>query len=279
MSHVLITGCSSGIGRATVEALARAGHQVFATARRVETIADLRGERVETGALDVTDAASIRACVEAAQSRAAIDILINNAGYGQFGPLLELSHEEVRAQFETNVFGLLELTRAVVMGRRGMIARGSGRIVNISSVVSQVAVPFNGIYSASKFALRGLSDALRIELRPFGITVVQVEPGRVQSRFAESAMQRATELIARRDSPWEFARPVMERRLSRPPTDGLPAADCARVILRAATAANPANRYTVTSEAKGLKLARAILPEKTLDWILARVFGLNARRQ
>ncbi len=275
MSHVLITGCSSGIGRATVEAFACAGHQVFATARRVETIADLRSELVAIGSLDVTDAGSIRAAVEAAQARAPINILINNAGYGQFGPLMELSRDEVLGQFETNVFGLLELTKAVVMGPGGMIARGSGRIVNITSIVAQVAIPFNGAYSASKFALRALGDALRLELRPLGIQVVQVEPGRVQSRFAQTAMVRAGPLIARRDSPWEFARPFMERRLSRPPNDGLPAADCAATILKAATVRNPANRYTVTSEAKGLKVARAILPEKALDWILARVFGLN----
>lgn len=272
-----VTGCSSGIGWATVEALAAAGQRVFATARRVDAIEKLRGPNVEVFPLDVDDGEAIRRAVDAATSRGPIDVLINNAGYGQMGPLTEMTRDELARQFETNVFAVMELSKAVCNGPGGMIARRRGRIVMVSSVVSHVATPFAGPYCASKHALRALSDVLRLELRPFGIDVVQVEPGPIKSRFSDHATEHARSCLAKKDTPYEPFRKAIEERLTLSQVGASPASEAARLIVRAATAARPRTRYVVTSQAKQMKIAKALLPDRTLDRILARRFGLVAR--
>lgn len=273
--QVLITGCSSGIGRYSVAALAKAGCSVFATARKLEAIEDLKGPNVAVHQLDVTDADSIKRAVAAALVRGPIDVLLHNAGYGQMGPVVELTHRELLDQFETNVFGVMELTKLVVHGPQGMIARRSGRIVMISSIVSQVAIPYSGAYCGSKFALRGLSDTLRLELAPFGIKVVQVEPGSVQSSFGNNAVATVERLRATQNGPYEVFRSQMEARYQRSQRKTTPTEVAAEVVVRACTARRPSTRYTVTNEARALRFARHILPDKALDSILARVFGLN----
>lgn len=275
---VLVTGCSSGIGRACVERFAAEGWRVVATARRPESIADLASASVTTLPLDVDDAASIaRGVSDAAERVGPIDVLVNNAGYGQMGPLLTLTDARLRAQLETNVVGTLAVTRAVLDGPQGMVARRSGRVVMISSIVAHVATPFGGPYSASKFALRALSDSLRLELLPFGIGVVQVEPGPIVSRFGDHAAEKAASLLPAAGSPYEPLRPFVEKRLGASQRNAAPASEAARVVWVAATASRPRARYMVTNQARLMKLAKTLLPDRLLDAILAREFGLGKR--
>jgi NADP-dependent 3-hydroxy acid dehydrogenase YdfG len=160
---VLITGCSTGIGRATAEHLAKAGHLVYATARRAEAIADLEAAGCHTLALDVTDESSMRAAVEQVVAElGAVGVLVNNAGYSQSGAVEMVSMEDVRRQFETNVFGLTRMCQLVLPGMR---AQGSGRIVNISSMGANFTFPGGGVYHATKYAVEAISDALRFEVR------------------------------------------------------------------------------------------------------------------
>ena len=172
--RVLVTGASSGIGRAAAVEFARRGHLVFAAARREEVLADLASAtpNIEAVGLDVTDTDSVRhawAKIEASTGGAGLDVLVNNAGFALTGPVELLSDEDVRRQFATNVFGLLTMTRTVLPAMR---ARGTGRIINISSLVGRTSVPFMGVYGATKYAVEALSDALRQEVAGFGIKVV-----------------------------------------------------------------------------------------------------------
>src|SRR5215218_1322987 len=180
--NVLITGCSTGIGRATAERLARTGMTVYATARRPETIADLEEAGCRTLALDVVDEESMRAAVVAvALAEGSVGALVNNAGYSQSGAVESVPLDEVRRQFETNVFGLLRMCQLVLPGMR---REGGGRIVNISSMGGKLVFPGGGIYHATKFSVEALSDALRFEVRGFGIGVSIVEPGLIKTEFA-----------------------------------------------------------------------------------------------
>ena len=182
---VLISGCSTGIGRALAMEFAARNWRVFATARKSATINDLKATNVEIAALDVTDEKSIAACVDSVIEKAGrIDILVNNAGLLLIGPLVELETSELRRQFETNVIGLAALTRVVASH---MIGRRSGKIVNISSVSGVLPTPFAGAYCSTKAALTALSDSLRMELAPFGIDVVTVQPGGIKSNLSGNA--------------------------------------------------------------------------------------------
>src|SRR3954449_8354846 len=184
---VLITGCSSGIGHATAERLAAAGWTVYATARKPETLADLEGRGCRTLALDVTDEASMQAAVAAVEGEhGAVGALVNNAGYSQSGAIETVPMEKVRSQFETNVFGLVRLCQLVLPGMRRARA---GKIVNLSSMGGRLVFPGGGFYHATKYAVEAISDALRFELRGFGIDVVVVEPGLIRTAFGEVAVQ------------------------------------------------------------------------------------------
>ncbi|HEY6064763.1 MAG TPA: SDR family oxidoreductase, partial [Thermoanaerobaculia bacterium] len=191
---ILVTGCSSGIGRATaIEAAAR-GHKVFASARRREDVAELTAKGIETLALDVTDPVSIREGVAATRTAAGrIDALVNNAGYGQYGAIEDVSPEEWRAQFDVNVFGALSVLREVLPGMR---AARRGTIVNVSSLAGKVTVPFAGAYCASKHALEAISDALRVELAPWRIRVVVVEPGPIETHFGDRSRRATARILA-----------------------------------------------------------------------------------
>ncbi len=182
---VLISGCSTGIGRALAMEFAARNWRVFATARKPAAINDLKALNAEVAALDVTDEKSIAACVDSVIAKAGrIDMLVNNAGLLLVGPLVELETSELRRQFETNVIGLAALTRAVTPH---MIGRKSGKIVNISSVSGVLPTPFAGAYGSTKAAVTALSDSLRMELAPFGITVVTVQPGGIKSNLSGNA--------------------------------------------------------------------------------------------
>ncbi len=182
---ILITGCSTGIGRRLVLDFAGAGNRVFATARRLESIEDLAGERIEVLPLDVTDGASMKRAVEEVVRRAGgVDMLVNNAGFGLMGPVAELDLDDIRRQFETNVIGPIALTQLVLPY---MVRTGRGRIVNIGSVSGITTAPYGGAYSASKAALHLFSEALRMEVAPFGVEVIVVQPGGIQSDFGKTA--------------------------------------------------------------------------------------------
>jgi NAD(P)-dependent dehydrogenase (short-subunit alcohol dehydrogenase family) len=183
---VLITGCSTGIGRATAERLAGAGWTVYATARRPNSIADLERAGCKTLALDVTDEDSMRAAVSAVEeAEGAVGVLVNNAGYSQGGPIEQVPMEAVRRQFETNVFGAIRLAQLVLPGMRG---QRWGKIVNVGSMGGRVTFPGGGLYHATKYSLEAISDALRFEVRGFGVDAILIEPGLITSDFAQAAV-------------------------------------------------------------------------------------------
>src|SRR5215470_7080238 len=182
---VLITGCSSGIGRAAAISLHDAGLTVYATARRVDSMAGLASRGIHTLALDVTNEASMIEAVTAVEAAAgAVAVLVNNAGYGLYGPVEQLPMDEIRRQFETNFFGLVRLTQLVLPGMR---KRGKGRILNVSSMGGRITLPGGAFYHASKYAVEALSDALRMEVAQFGIDVVLIEPGPVKTPWNDIA--------------------------------------------------------------------------------------------
>ncbi len=240
----LVTGCSSGIGRATALLLAERGWRVFASARHPETLSDLAGESITPVRLDVTDEASMAAAVEAVLAQGGrIDALVNNAGYAQMGPLEEASAAEIRAEFETNTFGPLRLAQLVLPVMR---AQGSGRIVNVSTMGGRVAHAWAGLYNGSKFALEALSDALRMETRPFGVHVILIEPGGVRTNFNSAAIAQAHRFFADTASPYHRYSNRVGRFLARASRFSSPPERVARVIYRALTTRHPRARYVAT---------------------------------
>ena len=267
---VLITGCSSGIGRALVGEFARAGHRVVATARRLETLEGLAGPEIATAALDVTDPASIESAVKyAADLVGPIDIVVNNAGYGLIAPVAELDLDELRAQLETNVVGVVAVTRAVLPQ---MVERRSGRIVNIGSVSGVTATPFSGAYCASKAAVHLISDSMRMELAPFGIRVITVQPGAVESRFGERA-GRGVERF-REGSLYSQVFESIEARAGASQVGSMPAADFAHLLVGAVTAPSPPAIFRAGKHSVRLP-AMARLPARFRDRIFSRRFRLD----
>ncbi|MFJ9392303.1 oxidoreductase [Nocardioides sp. NPDC101246] len=267
----LVTGASSGIGAATARRLARAGWIVYGAARRIDRLAELEPDGVRPLALDVTDDAAMVAGVEkilAEEGR--VDALVNNAGYGSYGSIEEVPLEEARRQIEVNLFGLARLTQLVVPGMR---ERGSGTIVNITSIGGKITTPFGGWYHASKFAVEGLSDALRVELAPFGVDVVVVEPGAIATEWGDIAMESGRKVSG--DGPYAE---LVEKMASSLEGDAMArlASDpdvVARAIEKAVTAKRPRTRYAVGFGAKPILAARRVLPDRAMDWIQQRVVG------
>lgn len=263
METVLITGCSSGIGRATALAFLDEGWRVYATARDPDDIANLGDAGCETLSLDVTAAEDVETAVERVIADAGrIDCLVNNAGYGQYGPLEEISTEQLRRQFDVNVYGPHRLVRAVLPHMRD---RGDGTIVNVSSVYGRLSTPVAGAYAGSKFALEAMSDALRTEVARFGVDVVLVEPGSVTTNFHDRAGREVEANGDRTDDYAAFYRAFddgktisRERPLANDPED------VASVILNAASSTSPAPRYTVGLLAK-LGTAARFVPDSWRD--------------
>src|SRR5215218_3321430 len=184
---VLITGCSSGIGEATALRLAKAGWTVYATARRPETLSTLQDAGCRTLALDVVDEASRQAAVDAVvEAEGAVGVLINNAGYSQSGAVESIPDDRVRAQFDTNVFGPLALCRLVLPGMR---EQGWGKVVQISSMGGKFTFPGGGLYHATKYSIEAISDALRFEVKGFGIDVILIQPGIIKTGFSETTVR------------------------------------------------------------------------------------------
>ncbi len=253
MTTVLITGCSSGIGRATAARLARRRDlTVYATARRVETLVDLAAAGCRVLALDVTDESSMTAAVAAVEAEHGhVDVLVNNAGYGEYGTIEEVPIDRVRAQFDTNVFGLARLVQIVLPGMRA--ARG-GRVINVSSMGGRVVFPTGGYYHASKYAVEALSDALRFEVAPFGVHVVLVEPGAIRTEFGTTAADTLTG-SAPTDGPYAALTATSRKVTEETYRSRLLAAEpdsVAKTIERAITARRPRPRYIVTGAARVL---------------------------
>ncbi len=268
---VLITGCSSGIGHATAEHLAKKGYAVYATARKPESIEDLKSSGCQTLALDVTDEQSMRSAVEQV---GAVDALVNNAGYSQSGAAESVAMDEVRRQFETNVFGLLRLCQLVLPGMRG---QGFGRIVNISSMGGKVVFPGGGMYHATKFAVEAISDAMRFEVEGFGVDVVIVEPGLIRTSFGDAAVQSihgGTE----EDGPYASFNSAVaattagayDGPLARFAGAGPEAV--AKTIERALRARRPRTRYPVTASARIMMAQHALMPDRLWDRVVGTSF-------
>jgi NAD(P)-dependent dehydrogenase (short-subunit alcohol dehydrogenase family) len=264
---VLITGCSTGIGRATALRLAKAGHTVYATARKVATMSDLGAAGCKLLELDVCDEASVRRAVATVeQEQGAVGVLINNAGYGSEGPIEEVPMEEVRRQFETNVFGLTLLTKLVLPGMR---KQGWGKIVNLSSMGGRMTLPGGGFYHATKYAVEAISDALRFEVQGFGIDVVIIEPGPIKTEFGDTAIARVAALGGP-ESPYKEFLTVLQKQIREAYEGpmGRLAADAdavARVIETAITASRPKTRYVITMAAHMMMGLRRWLGDRQWD--------------
>jgi NAD(P)-dependent dehydrogenase (short-subunit alcohol dehydrogenase family) len=268
---VLVTGCSTGIGRALVRELQAAGHRPFATARRPETLADLAAAGVDTLRLDVGDAPSIAAAVDAVVAKAGcLDVLVNNAGVNAFGPIVETPIEKIRSVFETNVVGLLAVTQAVFPR---MAEQRRGRIINIGSVVGLVPTPFAAAYCASKSAVHMLSEILRMEAKPFGVEVVVVQPGGVKSSIADSGAQDI-ERFRSEASRYRRVYDGIRKRAYASQDSPMPAEEFAREFVRQAFATPPPRLVRLGTGADFLpKLAD--IPGDQRDAMLSANYGLD----
>jgi len=270
---VLITGCSTGIGRVTAMQLAKSGWPVYATARRLESVADLAAAGCKVLALDVCDDASMQAAVRQVEAvEGAIGVLINNAGYGSEGPVEEVPIDEVRRQFETNVFGLLRLTQLALPGMR---RQRWGKVVNLSSAGGRMVLPGGGIYHATKFALEALSDALRFEVRGFGVDVIVIEPGAIKTEFGNTAIARVDALGGSAD--YAGFRAALKHNIRNAYEGPMAAAAVgpeavAKVIEKAITTSRPRTRYVITVAAKVLLGLRRWLPDRAFDAMLRTQF-------
>jgi NADP-dependent 3-hydroxy acid dehydrogenase YdfG len=276
VSHaVLITGCSTGIGRATAKFLAERDLTVYATARKIESIQDLEEHGCRTLQLDVTDEDSMQKAVAAVEEQeGAVGALVNNAGYSLSGAVESVSMDEVRRQFDTNVLGLIRMCQLVLPGMR---RQRHGRIVNVSSMGGKLTFPGGGIYHATKHAVEGLSDVLRWEVRGFGIDVSIIEPGLIKTEFgnaAVGALGRATEddggayaefnnaVAATTAGAYEGS---MSRMAAGPEA-------VARAIHKAVTRRRPRPRYVITMGARVMLATRAVLPDRGWDAMMATQF-------
>jgi len=275
---VLITGCSSGIGRATAVRLAERGWTVYASARTLATIEDLRGAGCRLVTLDVCSDASMEAAVATVErTEGAVGVLVNNAGYGLEGAIEELPPDELRRQFETNVFGPVRLTQLALPAMR---RQGWGRVVNVSSVGGRITVPGGGAYHASKHAVEALSDVLRFEVRRFGIEVVVVEPGAVASRWVGKAVSDVERRV-QPGSPYAAFDHAVARRLESAHVGVLallarPPEAVALVVERAITAAHPRTRYVVPPAARLFTGAHRVLPDRAWDALMGRMLPAPA---
>ena len=269
-SPILITGCSSGLGQANAMLLREAGYLTVATARDPSTLDPLAAIGCETLRLDVADEASRTGVIADIERRhGPVGVLINNAGFGQYGPLEEVSPEDVRRSFETNVFGLLRMSQLVMPGMR---RAGRGRIVNISSLAGRVTAQGGGVYHMTKYAVEALADAMRAEVKPFGVDLVSVLPGPFASPYRDKVVDKIPETGA--DSPYDlYKRNVAAYMLDflDPKTFGtMPLEKVARIVFKAATVARPRTRYNVGFWANFGPVGRYLAGDRLVDWWMSR---------
>jgi short-subunit dehydrogenase len=276
---VLITGATAGIGRETALFLANQGHHVIATGRKVTELDKLRAEAAGTGrlstlALDVTSAESIASAVREVDQLTGghgLDVLVNNAGFGVLGPSAEITDAEMRRQYETNVFGLMAVTRAFLPR---MLERKSGRIINVSSVGGRLTLPYFGVYNSTKYAVESLSDALRYELRPFGIDVSLIEPGVIRTNFEATAAGNLQSMkggaYAAALGKYEEMSKLADRFASNPIV-------IAKAIGRAIRARRPAARYVAPFSTSFFLLFKTVAPTRMWDWAMRKVAFLTPK--
>ncbi len=275
---VFITGCSSGIGRAAAVLFAQRGYNVIATSRNLTSLADLETAARDNGwslraiACDVTSDEQMRTAVTFARDTfGPVHVLVNNAGFGQMGPAEFVPVDDARRQFEVNILGPLRLVQLLAPDMR---AAGWGRIINVSSIGGRIAIPFGSLYSASKFALEGLADTLRLELEPFGIHTVSILPGPVKSEFLHNT--NVPDLKA--DSPQFYhamRRRYLERRRSQRPFE-ISAERVAHVIIRAAEVRTPRPRYYLTLPARVSVVIKRFVSDRMMDRLIRLFYGLHA---
>lgn len=279
----LVTGASSGIGQATARALARQGARVVLAARRLEKLQAIEREIAEHGgdalaiAADLTDAAARERLIRAVVERyGRVDALINNAGFGQRGPIEMVPVENIRKNFETNLFSLIALTQLVIPIMR---AQSGGRIVNIGSVAGKIARPFSAVYDSTKHALEAVSDGLRGELAPFGIQMVLIEPGFILTSFQDVAREVAEPLIQQKDSPYAgFMANLDQSYQKMQKYAGMPE-DIAALVVRALTSERPKARYAAPRLARFFLAIKWLLPGRLFDSIVYRQMGLARAHQ
>lgn len=272
---VLITGCSSGIGDALCREFHQRGDRVVATARRIESLESLQSEGILTERLDVNNSDDIDRVVETILKREGkIDILINNAGFGLMKPAIELSNSDLLSQFQTNAIAPLALARKVFPSMRD---RGSGIIVNTGSISGIIPTPFAGAYCASKAALHALSDAMRMELSPFGIQVITVQPGAIQSQFGENAAAKVSGSLQSNSAYQSIQDRILQRatvsQINATPTDRF-----AKQLVDRLVKSNPPAVIRLGKQSFFLPLLKLFLPLPTLDRLLKQKFGLSSMR-
>jgi NAD(P)-dependent dehydrogenase (short-subunit alcohol dehydrogenase family) len=285
---ILVTGATAGIGRHAALELVRLGHHVIATGRREQALDELAkearailidtdgGGKLDVLRLDVTDDAAVEASVAIVNELTAghgVDVLVNNAGYGQMGPLESVTTADLRKQFETNVFGLMAMTRAFVPQMR---KRGSGRVINVGSIGGRFTFPLMGAYNATKYAVESLSDALRCELAPFGIDVAIVEPGPIKTEFNAVAMDT---IDADRVSTSPYARVLEQAEKVKSRFDSRAAGPevTTKAIVHAATARRPKVRYVVPPMLAAALALLSILPTRLVDYGMRLAAGLTRK--
>ncbi|MFO0550708.1 MAG: SDR family oxidoreductase [Polyangiaceae bacterium] len=278
---VLVTGATSGIGRHAALELARAGHRVFATGRQREALASLEkeaaglpGTPLETLVLDVSKPESVeeaRRTIEAKTGGHGVDAVVNNAGYGVVGPVEEIDTAAMMKQYETNVFGLLRVTKAFLPKMR---ERGFGRVVNVSSIGGRITFPMMGMYNSTKYAVESLSDAMRVELAPFGIGVSLIEPGSIKTEFADVAVST---LEKREGSPYEAAIAQADQMRAKFDSMAVGPAVVTRAIQKAIESRRPRARYVAPGYAVSTIWLMKLLPTRWVDALMGRMSGLTRK--
>jgi len=271
---ILITGCSSGIGAALAIELHRQGQRVFATARRPETLDPLREQGIETLALDVNDEQSIASAMSSVEDAAgSLDMLINNAGFSQVGAVLDLTREDLRGQYETNVIAPVAVTRAAMpLLRAAVKQRGTATLVNVGSIVGLFTTPYAAAYCSSKAAIHSLSDALRMELKPFGIEVVIVQPGGVRSSFGNHAEES---LRLPEESLYKPAEAGIRARAQAGQQNAMPAEEFVVPVVEKLLQDSPPAIVRGGTNSVRLPLMKKLLPLRSFDSKIAQVFGLD----
>ncbi len=271
----LVTGASSGIGAETARALRSLGYTVYGAARRTDRLADLGAEGIRPLSLDLTDDASVVAAVDTIIGETGrIDVLVNNAGYGSYGAVEDVPLDEARRQFEVNVFGLGRLVQLVTPHMR---SRRSGMIINVSSMGGRLTTPLGGWYHATKYAVEALSDALRMELAPFGIDVVVVEPGGIRTEWSGIAADHLEETAKGSAYADQAAAVAGSMRSEEIRARQSSPSVIAGTIRRAVTARRPRTRYAVGFAAKPLIAARRVLPDLAFDRLIQAAVGIRRR--
>ncbi|MDR6868498.1 short-subunit dehydrogenase [Microbacterium resistens] len=269
----LVTGASSGMGHAFALDLQQAGFLVYGVARRVDRMADLHAQGIRTLAMDITDAASANEGIDRILAETGrIDVLVNNAGYGSYGPVEDVALEEARRQFEVNVFGASRLIQLVLPSMR---SRRSGTIINITSMGGKIYTPFGAWYHATKFALESFSDCLRLETKPFGINVVIVEPGAIRTEWSGIAADHLVETSAKGAYAAKAQTVATTFRSEATVKQSSPPELVAKTVVKAATARRPKTRYAVGFGAKPLIFLRWLLSDRAFDAVALRVGGIR----